>query len=179
MTLNVPVIKIQYVINVFCLLSCSKASKEKQINGSLSTFTLTHPLFLFIEHCCVQQHRTWQLKAPKWLQLPCGQVKFFSLLFSSFFLCNSSSFTSVGLSQQAWGNRQAPLCFYCSEAEWTLAGFCVTDSQMLWRPCFPCWWDVEERAALFLAWEPTMGDRVCVCVCWEVVIWAPSSVRRL
>lgn len=47
---------------------------------SLSSFTIQHPSFLFTEHCCIQQHRTRELRTPEWIQLPCGQVTLSGLL---------------------------------------------------------------------------------------------------
>lgn len=53
-------------------------------------------------------------------------------------------------------------CFYCSEAEWTFSGFCVTGSQMLWRPCLPCWMLKRER---LYSWHKNRRWIDCLCLC--------------
>lgn len=45
-------------------------------------------LLCFTEYCGIQQHRTWQLRARQWLQLPCGQVK--AILFLAHLFCSPS-----------------------------------------------------------------------------------------
>lgn len=137
------------------------------------------PLFLFTEHRCIQQHRTWQLRVPEWLQLPRGQVtilirlcfqglknlfrrnarspsSLLALLFLLFHICGA-----VTTSLRRWTG--------CSVFSLQWGSVDPSSSVMLWRPCFPRWWDVKQSLTLFLAWEPRTIDwvnlSVWLCVC--------------
>lgn len=94
----------------------------------------TRILFLFLEHRCFQQRRTWQHGAPERLQLPCGQVLLLhqspeNQCFLLPHICGAVTTSS--------GQSTGSSVFLLQRGTVGPSQLSVWLPQMLWRPRFP------------------------------------------